>query len=86
MREDFLLLYQRGHVKPSERFYQLLIQSLPRESDSSLLDDCRRTVMLVDTNKPPIDNLIWKYHVSVRNELNQRAEKRSARLLNEFRE
>jgi hypothetical protein len=86
MREDFILLNQHGHVKPSERFYQLLIHSLPEESDKSLLDDFLRTAMLVDTNKPQTENLVWKYHISVRNEINRRAEKRIARLLNESRQ
>jgi len=81
MREDFILLYQRGHVKPSERLYQLLIQSLPDLSEKSLLDDFQRTAMLVDTNKPQADSLIWKYHVSLRNEINHRADKRVVQLL-----
>jgi hypothetical protein len=81
MREDFVVLYQRGYVKPSERLYQLLIQSLPDLSEKSLLDDFQRTAMLVDTNKPQPDSLIWKYHVSLRNELNHRADKRVAQLL-----
>src|SRR6185295_12744998 len=67
MREDFILLQQRGHAKPAERFYQLLVQSLPGESDKSLLDDYQRTAMLVDPSKPQLENLVWKYHISVRN-------------------
>ena len=81
MREDFILLHQRGHVILSERLYQQLIQRLPRESQTELLADFQRTAMLVNTNKPQLENLVWKYHISLRNELNQRAEKRVARLL-----
>ena len=83
MREDFILLHQRGHTKPTERLYQLLIQDLPDESDSSLIDDFQRTNMLIETNKPQPASLLWKYHVSVGNELNRRAEKRLAQILKE---
>ena len=86
MREDFIMLQQRGHVKPAERFYQLLVQSLPDLQDNCLLEDFQRTGMLVDTNKPQMENLIWKYHISVRNEITQRTEKRVARLLEEFKQ
>jgi hypothetical protein len=86
MREDFIMLQQRGHVKPAERFYQLLVQSLPEQQDKCLLEDFQRTAMLVDTNKAQLDNLIWKYHISVRNEIKQRTEKRVAKLLKEFKE
>jgi hypothetical protein len=86
MREDFIMLQQRGHVKPAERFYQLLVQSLPEQQDKCLLEDFQRTAMLVDTNKAQLDSLIWKYHISVRNEIKQRTEKRVAKLLKEFKE
>ena len=86
MREDFIMLQQRGHVKPAERFYQLLVQSLPEVQDKCLLEDFQRTGTLVDTNKPQLENLIWKYHISVRNEMKQRTEKRVAKLLKEFKE
>jgi len=86
MREDFIMLQQRGHTKPAERFYQLLVQSLPEQQDKCLLEDFQRTAMLVDTNKAQLDNLIWKYHISVRNEIKQRTEKRVAKLLKEFKE
>ena len=80
------MLQQRGHTKPTERFYQLLVQSLPDVQDKCLLEDFERPAMLVDTNKAQLDNLIWKYHISVRNEIKQRTEKRVAKLLEEFKE
>ena len=45
-------------------------------SDRALVQDLLRTSTVVDTKTPQLDNLVWKYHVSVRNELKQRAEKR----------
>jgi hypothetical protein len=41
-----------------------------------LVDDWQRTVLLVDPKTPQLDNLLWKYHVSVNNELRRRADKR----------
>ena len=80
------MLQQRGHVKPAERFYQLLVQSLPDVQDKCLLEDFQRTGTLVDTNKPQLDNLVWQYHFSVRTVMQHRTEKRLAKLLKEFKE
>lgn len=74
--EEFLLLHERGEAKLCERRYQLLVQELPGLSDRSLVQDLLRTAKLVDAQTPPLDNLVWKYHVSVGNELKRRAEKR----------
>ena len=83
MREDFLLLQERGETKASERFYQLLIQQLPGLGDNILVDDLERTAMFVDPKTPESKSLIWKYHVSVRNELQKRSERRLAGALEE---
>jgi hypothetical protein len=74
--EDFLLLHERGETKLCERRYQLLVQELPRLNDRSLVQDLQRTGMLVDAKPQQLENLVWKYHVSVGNELKRRAEKR----------
>lgn len=74
--EDFLLLHERGEVKLCERRYQLLVQDLPSLNDRSLVQDLQRTAMVVDIKTEQLDNLVWKYHVSVGNELKRRAEKR----------
>ncbi len=83
MREDFLLLQERGEMKASERLYQLLIQQLPGLGDNVLVDDLERTAMFVDPKAPESKSLIWKYHVSVRNELQKRSERRLAGALEE---
>ena len=75
-REDFIVLHQRGHLKMADHRYQLLIQSLPKLSERELWDDFQRTAMIVDLKTPQLDNLIWKYHVSVKNELDKRIEGR----------
>jgi hypothetical protein len=81
MREDFFVLCGRGETKASERFYQLLIQQLPKLNDASLAGDLERTAMLVNSKTLAPGSLIWKYHVSVNNELHKRAEQRIARSL-----
>jgi hypothetical protein len=40
------------------------------------VQDLQRTAMVVDVKTPQLDNLVWKYHVSVSNELKRRSEKR----------
>ena len=74
--EDFLLLHDRGEMKLCEHRYQLLVQELPELNDRALVQDLQRTAMVVDAKTPQLDNLVWKYHVSVRNELKRRSEKR----------
>lgn len=79
--EDFLLLHERGAKQPCEHLYQLLVQQLPRNSERALVQDLQRMAMVVDLKTPQLDNLAWKYHVSVKNELRQRSEKRLEALL-----
>jgi hypothetical protein len=78
MREDFILLHNKGHQKETVRLYQFLMQDLRRLPLPSLIDDFERTGGLVNTNKPDLENLVWKYHIGVRNELERRAEARVA--------
>ena len=70
--EDFLLLHERGEQKPCEHIYQELIQQLPHLNARELVQDLQRTAMIVDPKIQQLDNLVWKYHVSVSNELKRR--------------
>ena len=74
--EDFLLLHERAEAKLCERRYQLLVLELPALDDWSLVQDLQRTAMVVDAKTQQPENLAWKYHISVRNELKRRSEKR----------
>jgi hypothetical protein len=74
-RENFLVLHERGQSKPTEHLYQVLIQDLPHLTLSSLVDDLQRMASVLQKDTNPED-LVSKYHVSVRNELNRRAEQR----------
>jgi len=82
-REDFILLHDRGENKACAWLYQRLIQELPRLSDRTLMEDVVRTSLLVDPKKPDLENLVWKYYVSVNREFQRRAESRLSRAIAE---
>jgi dihydropteroate synthase len=81
LREDFILLHERGEANACEALYQELIQALAGQSEQSLVEDLERTSLLVDPKSPDVANPVWKYHVSVKNELQKRSEQRLARVL-----
>ncbi len=81
LREDFILLHDEGHARSTERLYQMLVQELPRLPDRALVEDDQRLALLVAQEHPSSDDLIWKYHTSVRNELQRRTDQRVARAL-----
>lgn len=81
MREDFIALCERGETAASERLYQRLIQQLPDSNDARLVEDLQRTAMLVSPEARVAEGLLWKYHVSVQNELQRRIDQRLARTL-----
>jgi|SRR6185369_17944881 len=82
-REDFLLLQERGQTRLCEHLYQRLIQELPEMSDRSLGDDYERLAMVVDPKKEQNQNLAWKYCLSVKKELEKRADRRISKLVHE---
>src|SRR5204863_1623229 len=81
LREDFILLANRGDGKSAEHLYQLLILKLPDLNERSLVEDLERTAMLVDPKAPDAQNLIWKYQTSVEKEIQRRSERRIGRAL-----
>ena len=80
-REDLILLHDRGEAKATAWLYQRLIQELPGLSERSLVEDLARTGMVIDPKKPELDNLVWKYYVSVKKELQRRADHRIERVI-----
>jgi hypothetical protein len=78
LREDFILLHERGQIQSCQHLYELLIRQLPDQSDQTLVQDLQRAAMLVDQKNPApdLDNPVWKYYVSVKRELQMRAEPR----------
>ena len=73
--QAFILLHTRGETKSAERLYRKLLMELPRLSQTQLFDDFQRTLMLIDPYAQQTNNLIWKYHWTVSNEMNRQDQK-----------
>lgn len=80
-REDFIFLVQHGKREPAQHLYQVLVQELPDQSEISLVDDLERTALLVNTNASDQDDLLLKYHVSLKRTLEQRSQQRLGTIL-----
>ena len=74
IREAFILLHTRGYTNQATRLYNHLLNEMHTLSNKQLIDDFQRTLLVVDpaANRP--ENLIWKYHWTVSNELEKRTE------------
>jgi hypothetical protein len=81
LREAFILLYTKNYQKESRRLYDRLINDVEKLSNRALLDDFQRTLMLVDPATRQPDNLLWRYHWTVSNELEKRSESTLLRAL-----
>ena len=81
LREDFLLLHERGNATETERLYQMLVQDLPSLDTRSLIEDLQRTAMLTNSEKPEPESFVWKYHQCVKNEMFRRSRDRAAHAL-----
>lgn len=81
IREAFILLHTRGYTNHADRLYTHLVYNLHKLSNKQLSDDFQRTLLLVDPSLNRPDNLIWKYHWTVSNELERRAESSLVRAL-----
>jgi len=81
LREAFILLQTKGYKNESQRLFQRLLADLERLSNKALTEDFQRTLTLVDPTKQDSENLIWKYHWTVSNELEKRSESTLAKAL-----
>ncbi len=81
LREALILLQSRGYKPEAERLYQRLIVELEHLPDRQLVDDFQRTLTLVDPAAQHPENLIWKYHWTVSNEMEKRQESSLQRAL-----
>ena len=73
LREAFILLESKGYHPQAKNLYQKLIKELENLPDSALLDDYDRTLSLVGGTQDDPENLIWRYHWTVSNEMDQRS-------------
>jgi len=81
LREAFILLYSKGYTDRSQRLYDRLLRDLEKTSNRALFDDFQRTLQLVDPTTQHPENLIWRYHWTVSNELEKRQESNLARAM-----
>jgi hypothetical protein len=81
LREAFILLHSRGYTNQATRLFNQLIHKISGLSNKQLVDDFQRTVLLVDPSIRNEQNLIWKYHWTVSNELEKRSEESLKRAL-----
>lgn len=73
LREAFILLYSKGYRPEAERLCNQLLLELQDLPDRWLMDDYQRTLVLVDPAAQQKDNLIWRYHWTVSNEMEKRS-------------
>jgi hypothetical protein len=81
LREAFVLLHTRGYTNQAFRIYERLLVDLQDVSNKQLIDDFQRTLQLVDPGISQPQNLVWKYHWTVSNELERRSESTLQRAL-----
>jgi hypothetical protein len=81
LREAFILLHAKGYRNEAQRLFQRLLADLERLPNKTLAEDFQRTLLLVDPAKQDPENLVWKYHWTVSNELEKRSESTLARAL-----
>ncbi|HTD68700.1 MAG TPA: hypothetical protein VK846_19435 [Candidatus Limnocylindria bacterium] len=78
IREALILLQTRNETNEARRLFDKLVMEVPQYtgklSNKQLLDDFQRTLLLVDPYSTQTNNLIWRYHWTVSNELDRRAE------------
>ena len=77
LREAFILLHVRNYTNEARTLFDKLVLEVPKYtkkiSDKELLDDFQRTLLLVDPYSTQTNNLIWKYHWMLSEELDKRS-------------
>jgi hypothetical protein len=81
LREAFILLHTRGYTNEARFLYQGLLDEAGTLSDTQLLDDFQRTLMVVDPTISAPQNLIYNYHWYISSELDRRSSKALRRAL-----
>jgi hypothetical protein len=81
VREAFILLQSKGYKAEAQRLFQMLLADLEQLPNQSLTEDFQRTLPLVEPSKQDPENLLWKYHRTVSNELEKRSEHALAKAL-----
>ena len=74
LREAFILLNAKGYKNEAQHLFQKLLAELEQLPNSVVMQDYQRTLTLVDPATSQPENLVWKYHWTVSNELEKRSE------------
>jgi hypothetical protein len=74
LREAFILLQSKGHVAEAQELYTRLIFGLHDEPTRHLIEDIQRTSAIAPPNEAPTTNIVVRYHLSVKKELEKRLE------------
>jgi hypothetical protein len=74
LREAFILLAVKQHPEEARILYHRLLRNLERLPTRCLIDDYQRTIQLIDPGAQASQDLVWKYHWQVSQELEKRAQ------------
>ena len=74
MREAFIFLHNKGYDHEADRLYTRLMWNIDREPTRHLIEDIQRTSVTAPTNQSPLTNVLVRYHLSVKKELERRFE------------
>lgn len=74
LREAFIFLHSRGHNAEAEKLYSRLLWNLESEPTRHLIEDVQRTASLAPTNQSPSTNILIRYHITIKKELEKRFE------------
>lgn len=74
LREAFIFLHSKGHNAEAERLYTRLLWDLQREPTRHLVEDVQRTALIAPTNQSPSTNILVRYHMTIKKELEKRFE------------
>jgi hypothetical protein len=81
LREDMIVLFEKGKTAEAEHVYQRLVEELSGVSDKILVDDYQRTALLLQGKEQNVSSLVYKYHWAVKQYLEKRSEQRLASAL-----
>lgn len=74
LREALIFLHGRGYDNEAQQVYTRLLLNIQHEPTRHLVDDLHRTSMIAPTNQSASTNILVRYHLSVKKELEKRFE------------
>jgi len=74
LREAFIFLHSKGHITEAENLYKRLLWDLQNEPTRHLVEDVQRVSLIAPTNQSGSTNILVRYHIKIKNELEKRFE------------